>query len=430
MSRSMRPTWSIRVLSVVVLGLVAWALLGSGVAGATGGKTYTADISPHSVAAGAEHTFTATLRNTAGYQRLGAANITPPDGFTLTGDASTSHGTAKVRGNVLELRHLAIPPGGTATIDFKAAVSCDAEGGKWRIVAKQGNDFSGHDFALNWAQSNLTVTVTPCEQQGVALRFVTQPTDAERGTTISSVAGDPAGAPVQVEVIDAAGNRVTSSTAVITISIGSGSPAGATLAGTTTRTAVDGVATFDDLRIDLHGDGYTLVATSPGLDPATSDAFGIWDEAVFCQAATPCTGQVAATDGLMEATVQVTSPTAGALLLSLGVDELDCQDPFNHAPQVLTVDSVNLGGTKTVTITIAKAFDQRQPNNGVKFYEICYSGEEPFIDKFGNIVPAGGEGLLPMCKTASAPCLAKRTKAHKGDVKLVVSLAPGDPKMH
>jgi hypothetical protein len=42
-----------------------------------------------------------------------------------------------------------------------------------------------------------------------------------------------------------------------------------------TVTVVNGIATFDDLSIDLAGDGYTLEATAAGLTLADSLTFSI-----------------------------------------------------------------------------------------------------------------------------------------------------------
>src|SRR5439155_908344 len=48
-----------------------------------------------------------------------------------------------------------------------------------------------------------------------------------------------------------------------------------TLAGTTTVNAVDGIATFADLSVDLPGSGYTLAVTASGLTGAASTAFAV-----------------------------------------------------------------------------------------------------------------------------------------------------------
>jgi hypothetical protein len=60
----------------------------------------------------------------------------------------------------------------------------------------------------------------------------------------------------------------------VTISIGA-NPSGGTLSSSLTLTVSGGIATFDDLSIDITGDGYTLHATTTGLADADSVAFSI-----------------------------------------------------------------------------------------------------------------------------------------------------------
>ena len=73
---------------------------------------------------------------------------------------------------------------------------------------------------------------------------------------------------------DVNGNTVTSSTSAVTIAL-SANPGDTTLNGTTTVNAVNGVATFPGLNIAAIANGYTLIATSGTLTPATSAAFNI-----------------------------------------------------------------------------------------------------------------------------------------------------------
>jgi alpha-tubulin suppressor-like RCC1 family protein len=98
------------------------------------------------------------------------------------------------------------------------------------------------------------------------LGFVLQPSVAGGGRVVSPS--------VQVAVQDAQGSIVTTATNSVTLAIGT-NVAGATLSGTTTVAAVNGVATFSTLRIDKPGSGYTLVASTGGLTGATSDVFAI-----------------------------------------------------------------------------------------------------------------------------------------------------------
>jgi hypothetical protein len=78
---------------------------------------------------------------------------------------------------------------------------------------------------------------------------------------------------VTVAVVDANGNTVPDSTAPVTLSIKSG-PHGARLGGHTTVRAVNGVATFADLTLNVAGT-YTLKATGGKLAPDTSNVFTV-----------------------------------------------------------------------------------------------------------------------------------------------------------
>ncbi|HYO45588.1 MAG TPA: invasin domain 3-containing protein, partial [Gemmatimonadota bacterium] len=98
------------------------------------------------------------------------------------------------------------------------------------------------------------------------LVFGQQPTNTQAGAAISPA--------VTVRAVDGAGATVSSFTGNVTIAIGT-NPAGGTLTGTTTVTAVAGIATFSNLRIDRAGAGYTLAAGASGLTGATSAAFNV-----------------------------------------------------------------------------------------------------------------------------------------------------------
>lgn len=96
--------------------------------------------------------------------------------------------------------------------------------------------------------------------------FFTQPSTVAAGAVITPA--------VQVEVQDAAGNRVTGATNSISVAINN-NPSGGALTGTTTVNAVAGLATFSSLKIDKAGNGYTLFAFASGLNTGTSAAFNV-----------------------------------------------------------------------------------------------------------------------------------------------------------
>ncbi|MBI4422035.1 MAG: Ig-like domain-containing protein, partial [Gemmatimonadetes bacterium] len=97
------------------------------------------------------------------------------------------------------------------------------------------------------------------------LAFVTQPTTATAGALLS---------PVRVAAQDALGNTLVSFAGTVEIAIGT-NPSGGTLSGTKMASAVNGVATFSDLRIDRAGAGYTLAASASGLPSVTSAEFDV-----------------------------------------------------------------------------------------------------------------------------------------------------------
>ncbi|TRZ49052.1 carboxypeptidase regulatory-like domain-containing protein, partial [bacterium] len=80
-----------------------------------------------------------------------------------------------------------------------------------------------------------------------------------------------------VLIQDAGGNTITTDeTTVVTAAIGTNPPGDGSLSGTVTATAVHGVATFTNLKIDKSGSGYTLNFTSsPVLTGVTSATFNI-----------------------------------------------------------------------------------------------------------------------------------------------------------
>ena len=100
----------------------------------------------------------------------------------------------------------------------------------------------------------------------VGLAFIQQPGTTQVGAAISP--------PVTVRAVNSGGSTVPSFTGVVTIALGT-NPGGGTLSGTTTATAVAGVATFGNLRISQPGAGYTLTASAAGLTAATSAPFTV-----------------------------------------------------------------------------------------------------------------------------------------------------------
>lgn len=154
------------------------------------------------------------------------------------------------------------------------------------------------------------------------LAFTVQPTNTTAGASIASAG------PVAIQ--DASGNVVINSTKAVTIAIGT-NPAGGTLSGTATVSAVNGVANFPDLTIDKAGT-YTLEAFATDLSSATSSAFDI-------TAAAPTQVAIASGDGQR-------GPTGQALANPFVVD---VSDQFGNTTPGVTVDWAVTGGGGTVS---------------------------------------------------------------------------------
>jgi alpha-tubulin suppressor-like RCC1 family protein len=88
----------------------------------------------------------------------------------------------------------------------------------------------------------------------------------------TSTAGEPLGFGVAVQ--DQFGNTVTTETDPVTIVLES-APAGGVLVGTTTESAVDGVAVFDGVTIEVAGAGYAVEAAASGFSSITSGPFDV-----------------------------------------------------------------------------------------------------------------------------------------------------------
>ena len=96
------------------------------------------------------------------------------------------------------------------------------------------------------------------------LIFVTQPASTSAGTSLH----------VQVSATDSTGAIVSVFNGQVTLALGA-NPGGDDLHGTITMTAVQGTATFDEVKVDRAGSGYSLSARTEGLSGATSGSFDI-----------------------------------------------------------------------------------------------------------------------------------------------------------
>ena len=190
------------------------------------------------------------------YPTVADAGVLPVDAGALAYGVTMSH-----NGRAAE-----VPAGFTSISQMSsAAMWTEAD------YAVQGSAGSIHP-QWNWyfdSPGTWTATALVLRPAATQLAFTVQPS-----TTLPRMAIHPA---VQVTALDAAGTPATSYNGAVTIAIGNngGLLMPGTLSGTTTVTAVNGVATFSDLSIDQMGNGYTLKVAASGFTGAESKPFNI-----------------------------------------------------------------------------------------------------------------------------------------------------------
>jgi hypothetical protein len=129
--------------------------------------------------------------------------------------------------------------------------------------AAEGYTLSASSAGLT-ADTSSAFNITP--GPAARLGFGVQPSDVPPF--------EPINPPVEVRVEDQFGNLVPTATNPVSVAIGA-NPGGGTLSGTLTRNASGGIAVFDDLSIDIFGEGYTLTSVSDGLAGIESTSFEV-----------------------------------------------------------------------------------------------------------------------------------------------------------
>jgi len=259
-------------------------------------------------------------------------------------------------------------PGTRVDFATSAARPIDVEvapdGALW-YIARAG--MGGGSVADNTSSTNGTLWRVRWTGGGQATRvaFTQQPTTVNVGATITPA--------VRVTVQDSSGNAVPSSTATVTLAIGT-NPGGATLGGTTSVAAVSGVATFSNLSLNNAGTGYTLTAASSGLTGATSSMFN-----VQAQVATPViipdggsySGPVwvqisTATSGTtIRYTTDGSTPTASSTAYTTPFQRTGTTTVRAFATRSGFTDSTVATATITITGSTTYGMDYRPPVSGI-----------------------------------------------------------------
>jgi hypothetical protein len=129
---------------------------------------------------------------------------------------------------------------------------------------------AAHYVARPLAVACLSLLLFSCHSETTApavpktLQFTVQPASTDAVTALAAIS---------VSALDASGHVLTSYSGPVTISLAT-NPGGATLTGTKTQPAANGVAVFTGLTVNRPGTGYSFSAASSGLN-VTSAQFTI-----------------------------------------------------------------------------------------------------------------------------------------------------------
>jgi hypothetical protein len=194
-------------------------------------------------------------------------------------------------------------------------------------------------------------------------------------------------------------------------------PAARRSVGRPRSTRSGGVATFRDLTLNEPADGYTLVASSPGLTSATSSPFNESTTAVFCLQGQSCQTSVTTTTSVFSVTANPGSSGPNVGILSESVDvgtPLQCQGYTPQDPNWFSFLVSSATRTKLITYTIRPAAPEKELVGNTKF---CFGSPSEFTTSSRTPAPAGtlpdGSsgfiGLLPFCSPVSGgPCVDSR----------------------
>ena len=207
--------------------------------------------------------------------------------FTLAVGVATSSSISRQPGVATNGSRLAVQPvvritdsGGntvtSSTVNVTASIAAGsgALSGATTVRASSGvatfNDLTltgtAGPFTLRFAPSGLSSSISIPFSLGAgaatAVSIARQPGDAFNGVPIAVQ-------PV-VRIVDNSGNTVTTSNTNVVASLASGS---GTLSGTTTQTAISGVATFTDLVVTGSPGQFKLTFAVAGFHAATSNSF-------------------------------------------------------------------------------------------------------------------------------------------------------------
>ena len=193
------------------------------------------------------------------------ASVTAGSGFGLTVQAEDSSGNLITSFNGTVTVALASNPGGATlggTLTVTASGGVATFSGLTLTKAASGYTLVATTSGLGQGVTN-AMTVTPAA--ATQLVITQQPPATVKVSTAFAL---------KASIEDAYGNVVTTASGTVSVAFAN-NPTGATLGGTLSVTASQGVASFTNLTINKIGSGYTLRVSSSGLTSATSNPINV-----------------------------------------------------------------------------------------------------------------------------------------------------------
>ena len=271
-----------------------------------------------------------------------------------------------------------------------------------------------------------TLTVTPAAASELA--FSVQPSNTTAGSTITPA--------VQVTARDQFGNSATGFAAGVTVALGA-NPGGGTLAGTLTRNAVAGVATFADLSINKAGTGYTLAAAATGLPVSPSTAFdvaaGTGTQLVFTVQPASDTArailspaiQVTAQDAIGNTISSFTGSVTVALGSNPGGGTLAGTTTVTAVNGVATFSTLSLAKSGTGYTLIASTTTAGYNTPSSTAFDVAPGGTSKFVFTAQPTNTVAGAAITPAVQATAHDASDNVTPAFTGNVTMGIGTNPG-----
>src|SRR5262249_940257 len=239
------------------------------------------------------------------------------------------------------------------------------------------------------------------------LAFTVSPSFPTSGMTIKPA--------IQVAIEDGFGNTVAGATNAVTVRLGSNST-GATLSGTTTVNAVDGVAVFNDLSINGPSASYALSATSDQLTSATSASFTLSAPASALHVTITTTGTSVASSYNLSIDCDSYGCIYAAPISPNGAVTVNVSSG-NHYVELDVADNCTVSGDAARTITVSGLTD-------VQFAVTCAATGTLTIT-----TPTGGTDISPdpyaVCVDRSGNACYWHTQARANDAVSISGIFAG-----